>query len=254
MLDKQQIQRQFNRSAERYNGVAEMQREIVDELLSISSPVMSGGILDAGCGTGYALERLMKRAPGALLTGVDLAPKMLEQAMKVCPDATLIAGDIESLPLRNGSQDVIFSSSAVQWCDASVVMQEFNRCLRAKGRLLLSTFTDGTLSDWRTLWGRNNQQEFLSVDEFAQLFDSEGWSDVCLWQQEFVQPFTTFMGAVSSIRDLGAGDASLQRGMTPMTRSQLGLVRENVESVIEQEGFIGLKYHVAFATAIKSKV
>lgn len=254
MLDKRQVQRQFDRSASHYDRVAAMQREIVEQLLLASAPFKGGSILDAGCGTGYGLKRLSERSSDFMLKGIDLAPKMLEQARLACPEAEFVVADLECLPLLDESQDVVLSSSAIQWCDSRSAITEFERCLVSGGQLLLSTFTQGTLSDWRALWGRNNRQRFLSANGLAGLFDSGAWSDVRLWQQEYLQSFSSFSSAVASVRDLGAGDASPQRSAKPMTRSQLNLVKDRVNRIIEQQGFIDLKYQVAFVVAAKSQV
>ena len=251
-LDKRQIQRQFNRSASSYDSVSAMQREIIERLLPKEFPDLARSILDAGCGTGYALNRIAKLAPNAELTGIDLSENMLEIAKGVCPSANLYPGDIERLPVENGSRNVVISSSAIQWCDAPTVVEEFNRCLCNGGNLLLSTFTHGTLSSWRALWGRSNQQQFLPFDDVAELFDNSHWQDIRIWQQEFVQSFTSFSGAVASIRDLGAGDASPKRAAQPMTRTKLASVKQRADKIIEQSGRIDLTYHVAFVSAIKS--
>lgn len=251
LLDKKQIQRQFDRSAATYDSVAGMQREIVDQLLISPLFRSATSILDAGCGTGYALSRLSESAPLARLHGVDLAPNMLEQALGACPKAQLSAADIEALPYQNAAHDLILSSSAIQWCNAVKAVNEFNRCLSSGGSLLLSTFADGTLSQWRSLWGRGNQQSFLSLSEIKSLFDESIWASACLWQQEFVQSFSSFSEAVASIRDLGAGDASPKRGAKPMTRKQLAFVKNRVEQVINQNGSVDLVYKVAFVHARK---
>lgn len=263
MLDKQQVQRQFDRSASSYDGVAAMQRDIVDFLLSASDwslpsadSLCTGGgtFLDAGCGTGYGLKQVAELLPQLSLKGVDIAPKMLEVAKKTCPSAELIVGDIESLPLASATQNFILSSSAIQWCDTSKVLEEFNRCLVPGGQLLLSTFTQGTLAQWRSLWGRNNEQSFVTANELGAVFKQSNWVNVRLSQREFVQTFTSFEDAVASIRDLGAGDASPARSTSPMTRSQLCVVKQRINSLIKQQGFIELKYQLAFVHATKSAV
>lgn len=253
MLDKQQVQRQFDRSAGTYNNVAGMQRDIVDHLLASNDDVvLSGSVLDAGCGTGYGLKKIAERCSVQAVTGVDLAPNMIQMAAKACPSAGLIVGDIERLPFAAASQDGIFSSSAIQWCDADVVIREFNRCLVPGGALLMSTFVQGTLAEWRALWGRSNEQSFLRVRDVEWLL-AYNWSNVRLERRAFVQTFTTFTDAVASIRDLGAGDASPQRARTPMTKSQLALVKRRVNRIIDQQGFIALKYQLAFVSAIKAR-
>jgi SAM-dependent methyltransferase len=63
--------------------------------------VLAGGgpVLDAGCGTGWRLARLVAAgaAPGRL-TGVDLLPQRAAAAAGRTPGATLHSADVRALP------------------------------------------------------------------------------------------------------------------------------------------------------------
>lgn len=66
--------------------------------------VAPASLLDVGCGTGTVLALLAKELPGMKLTGLDLSPRMLEQAKaKRIPRADFLEGDGERLPFPDGS-------------------------------------------------------------------------------------------------------------------------------------------------------
>jgi SAM-dependent methyltransferase len=76
--------------------------------------VLSGRIVDKGCGTGKLLVELSRRFPGASLVGVDLSREFLRRSDEntyAGGDVELVLGDAADQQLVDGSADtVIFSS------------------------------------------------------------------------------------------------------------------------------------------------
>jgi tRNA (cmo5U34)-methyltransferase len=74
-------------------------------------------ILDLGCGTGLEIEALLQRAPNALITGVDLSPKMLERLQKRyiahMNQITLVTDSYLSMPFGMYVYDYIISAMTV---------------------------------------------------------------------------------------------------------------------------------------------
>ena len=146
-LNKTHIQRQFDRSASRYDRVAQMQLQITQDLLAYVQvkPSKDLKVLDAGCGTGYGMQALADAYSKASITGVDIAPAMLEMAQVRCPDAQCLVGDIEQLQFQSNFFDLTWSSSAIQWCDVERAAKELMRVTKPGGQVLVSTFSNGTL-------------------------------------------------------------------------------------------------------------
>ena len=244
-LSKLRIQRQFDHSAARYDRHAEMQRSIVDELLAAAIPGFDTAA-DLGCGTGYALQKLMLFHPRSL-TGLDLAPGMLQAAAQAMPEARLVQGDIEALPFTDNAFDLSLSSSAIQWCDTTTAVSELQRVTRPGGQILLSTFIDGTLSDWRRLWQLPDQGRFLPADQFEKTVSGCGFHHQRFWYRSFQNRFYSFDSAVRSIRELGAGNAenNMSRGL--FGRRRFEEIRRQINELIDQQGYIELNYQAAFA-------
>ena len=117
-----------------------MQAEIVTDLLNFcefANQKGSESIVDVGCGTGYGLQALSDCFPQARLTGLDLAPSMLEVASERQANASFVLGDIESLPFNSDEFDVVWSSSAIQWCDIDKAVNELARVAKPGSRLCL---------------------------------------------------------------------------------------------------------------------
>jgi len=203
----------------------------------------------AGCGTGFGVSCLRKQYPGAHITGVDLSPNMVNVARRSGQATHSLTGDIEALPLPSNSFDLSVSSSAIQWCEIAQALSEIVRVTKPNGRILISSFLEGTLASWRSLWGRQNQQYFLSYESLQAALRDSGLEIVTIWREVRTQRFTSFDSAVDSIRNLGAGDASPSR--IPMTREKLGKIKRGIDKIIERQGTIELDYRVVYVNARK---
>ncbi|MER6948928.1 class I SAM-dependent methyltransferase [Nonomuraea sp. NPDC000554] len=105
-------------------------REIVDAL-----PV--GEALDAACGTGRIAAYLAGR--GHRVRGVDSSPDMLEWARRRVPQAEFQLGDLSSLPVPDGSVDLVVCSLALTHVPAlGPMLTEFARVLRPGGHLVIA--------------------------------------------------------------------------------------------------------------------
>jgi SAM-dependent methyltransferase len=93
--------------------------------------------LDAGCGTGF--QTAILRELGYETAGVDLSAGLLRVAQARCAGARLVQGDLEALPWRNETVDVVVSCGST----LSFVLRpdqaigEIARILRPGGRVFL---------------------------------------------------------------------------------------------------------------------
>lgn len=92
-------------------------------------------LLDAGCGADLPL--LTQYGPKvSQAIGVDLCAP----SVPLPPRTSVIVGNLETLPLRAASVDVLISRSVLEHLENPVaVFREFSRVLRAKGRLIFTT-------------------------------------------------------------------------------------------------------------------
>lgn len=97
-------------------------------------------VLDLGCGTGRFSAGLATEL-NADVIGVDPSIKMLLEARRNHhPRISLACGPAESIPLKDGSIDVIFISMALHhFVDSKAAAQECRRVLRDHGRVFLRT-------------------------------------------------------------------------------------------------------------------
>ena len=106
-------------------------------------------VLDAGCGDGVLTCAMASR--GAVVTGIDADPAMLDaaraRAERTGVKADFTDGRIERLPFADASFDVIAAVTVLCFVDdASAALHETARVLRPGGRVVL-----GELGRW-SLW------------------------------------------------------------------------------------------------------
>lgn len=147
--ERRRVRAAFDAAASRYDGSAQVQREIAAALAGRieGQPGTPGLALDAGCGTGYGLAHLGRLRPAMDRLGLDLAPAMARAS--AVGGARTLAGDIEALPIADATVSLYWSSLAWQWCDAKRAAREALRVLRPGGELFVATLGPDTLSEVR---------------------------------------------------------------------------------------------------------
>ncbi len=159
-IDKHQARRSFARSADRYDEVAVLQREIGGRMLERLELVrlQPQTVLDVGAGTGFSTDGLLRRYPKARVIALDFALPMLQHARRKggwLRRPRCLCADAERLPLADGTVDLLYSNVTLQWCnDLENTFREFLRVLRPGGLLMFSTFGPDTLQELRAAWAR----------------------------------------------------------------------------------------------------
>jgi SAM-dependent methyltransferase len=86
-------------------------RRVTDPLLNAAGVREGSRVLDVATGPGYVAGRAAER--GAAVTGIDVAPRMIELARSYYPGIEFRAGDAEELPFSNASFDAVIGSFVV---------------------------------------------------------------------------------------------------------------------------------------------
>ena len=92
-------------------------------------------VVDLGAGTGKLTRSLV--ALGHRVTAIEPLEGMLAQLRVSVPGAVALAGSAESIPLADGSADVVTAAQAFHWFDRAPALAEIARLLRPGGRLAL---------------------------------------------------------------------------------------------------------------------
>lgn len=102
-------------------------------------------VVDVGCGGGIdTMLAAHAVGPGGTVTGVDLLPEMVDRARHHAAEAGLsncrfVEGQMEALPLVDGSADVLVSNGVVNLSPRKTrALYEIHRVVRRGGRISLS--------------------------------------------------------------------------------------------------------------------
>ncbi len=231
----------FSRAAPRYDALATAQRQIGQRLWD-ALPADARNVLDIGCGTGYWTQQLAERYPRTQVTGLDLAPGMLEQARQQYGDAIAWQqGDAAALAFNDRSVDLVFSNLAIQWCrDIGAVMDNIYRVLRPGGQAHITTLLPGTLEEIALAWQR--PEALLQTPHHASVERAIADSGLTVARQNAAVErfyYPDLRAVMASIKGIGA---QLPRPQTKLTRADIVVAQARFEQLRQPEG-LPVSYH-----------
>lgn len=258
-LDKSAIKKSFNRSARSYDQSAVLQAEILSRLLERLQYIKLAPelILDLGCGTGQAIQPLLKRYRKASVLGVDLAVEMLKLARsryRLLDRKLTVNADFEGLPIRDRSIDLVFSNLALQWAnDLPSALAEMRRVGRPGGLLMFTTFGVNTLAELRQSWleidGLPRVHQFLDMHDIGDMLMAAGLSQPVMDTDQIVLEYAEFANLLNDLKAIGATNAEKGRSRGLMTRSRLDSLREVYARVGGRGGKFVATYEVVYGHA-----
>jgi SAM-dependent methyltransferase len=127
-----------------------------------------GEVCDMGSGPGHIARYL--RDAGTAVFGLDLSPRMLEQARQLNPDISFREGNMMALDLPDGGLSGIAAFYAIvniPNASLSLVFREMKRVLRPGGLLLLAFHTGDEILHEDELWGRRISMDFFLFPPLA---------------------------------------------------------------------------------------
>jgi ubiquinone/menaquinone biosynthesis C-methylase UbiE len=127
-----------------YQRITETLEDIHQRVIEALDPEPGDRWLDLACGTGAIAERAC--AAGAQVTGVDLAPALIETAKERAAasglDVDYVVGDVEALGFEDASFDKVSSTFGIMFApDHEATAREIARVTRPGGRLALANWT-----------------------------------------------------------------------------------------------------------------
>jgi malonyl-CoA O-methyltransferase len=220
---KRDVRRSFDAAADTYDDNAFLQREVANRLFERLDYIKlePKHVLEIGCGTGYATQRLRARYPEATLTAIDLAPAMCARARQAMPEAPLLArlfkalpknnfvcSDAEVLPFADESIDLIVSSLTLQWCDPARVAAECSRVLKPNGLVMLTTFGPDTLKELRAAFRAVDEHAhvntFVDMHDIGDMLFGAGFADPVMDQEIITITYSELKTLMRELKGIGA--------------------------------------------------
>ncbi len=263
-LDRRAIARAFDRASASYDAAAALQERVRNELLArlAELKIAPRAVLDLGAGTGHATRALKRLYPQALAVAVDIAPGMLERARQQSRwlrRFERVRADAYSLPFRDHSFDLVFSSLMLQWCDdLDAVFAEISRVLAPGGLLLFSTFGPGTLAELRDAWAAgdaltddrtaNHVNHFFDPHALGSALMHAGLAEPVLDVDRIVMHYPDALSLMRELKAIGAHNVTQGRSRGLTGRARLAAMSRAYESQRREDG-LPATYEVIHATS-----
>jgi malonyl-CoA O-methyltransferase len=266
-IDRGAVARAFDRASAGYDAAAALQERVRIELLGRLDDlrVSPRTVLDLGAGTGHATRALKRRFPQSLTVAVDIAPGMLLRARaqsRWFRRFERVRADAYSLPFRDQTFDLVFSSLMLQWCDdLDAVFSEIGRVLTPGGLLLFSTFGPGTLGELREAWaasdaalggapGRatNHVNHFFDPHALGGALMHAGFAEPVLDVDRIVTGYTDTLSLMRELKAIGAHNVTRGRARGLTGRRRLAAMTRAYESQ-RRDGLLPATYEVIHATS-----
>jgi arsenite methyltransferase len=186
---------EMNKLTAKSIGYTDQEIDLVAEAnlgLGCGNPIAMGNIkegevvLDLGSGAGFDCFLASKKTgESGRVIGIDMTQEMIDKATAIAfkngyQNVEFRLGDIESLPVDDGSVDVVISNCVINLApDKQKVFKEAFRVLRNGGRMYVS---DIVLLDKLTEEQRNNEELVagcvggaLLRDKYLQIIEAQGF-------------------------------------------------------------------------------
>jgi len=136
----------YDRLADTYHAFfASVTEDAAEPLLAAAKVSERMRVLDVACGSGVVAMHAARR--GALVTGVDLAPRMVDLASRLNPGCTFREASVDSLPFDAGAFDAVVCAFGIgHFPDPPLAVAE---CARVAREGSMCAFA------WRDLPARN---------------------------------------------------------------------------------------------------
>ncbi|MEX2007361.1 MAG: methyltransferase domain-containing protein [Candidatus Levyibacteriota bacterium] len=124
------------------------------ELLSIAKSLEPVSILDAGCGEGFTLVKLIENGIGKKLEGVEYSEIAIKLSKKINPHLNIRFGTVYELPYKDNSFDLVLCTEVLEHLEEpEKALAEIKRV--SKKYLLLTVPNEPWFTYQRILRGKN---------------------------------------------------------------------------------------------------
>jgi malonyl-CoA O-methyltransferase len=264
-LPKKAIASAFSKSAADYDQVAHLQQEVGRRLIEEMGifRITPRRILDLGCGTGQMGRALSPIYNKSQLIYADLALGMVQHNRNTLSfwqrrRSQFLCSDAEKLPLADGSNDLIVSNLAFQWCrDLETLFSECQRVLSPNGLLLFTTLGPDTLKELRYSWQQVDNtphiNEFIDMHDVGDAMQASGLDVPVLDMEHLTVPYRQSIELMRELKILGAHSIQQGRQQGLTSPSRLRQVNKAYEQFRGDDGLLPATYEVIYGHAWKGQ-
>lgn len=245
----------------------ELGRQIVESLATLDH---RGSVaIELGCGVGKLARDVAETGRYKTVIGLDMSSGMLEETKKRLREAgagaALVQADMESLPFRDGSADLLFSNLVFHWLPGLVEgFREAARTLKKGGILLANILTEKTFTEIREALNEAQARvgaksdtaifhPFPRLERIVAPLEETGFTITQSQSSEYVRVFADPLSIMRSLKRQGVQNS---RGLAEMGLGRRGVMKrfdEEYRSRFTIPGGVRLTYQVIHLCAARSR-
>ncbi len=242
----------FSAAAQSYDGWADVQKHAANDLIkALPADCTPYRILDVGCGTGLLTRMLASAHPDAKLTGLDLAPAMVEACQNQWPADSMhrfVCADAEHYTSEH-LFNLIASNFAFQWFDnTNHTIAHLTRQLTKDGIFALSVPVAGTLKELDKAHQNAFSRPFAGLvypepETYLSATRQAGLQVMSSRVTPHVITYPSALTALKSFKEIGAVFAG-GKGHKPMSPAQIMRLTRAYEDLYRKDGTVPVTYQV----------
>lgn len=182
---ERKVQQEFNEWAQAGRGdeMEDHHSDITNQTIALMDLKPNDRVLDLGCGTGWASQRMARIVTAGEVVGLDVAEEMLRRAEATSRDfknVRYVWGSAEHVPAEDGAFTKILSvESFYYYADQGKALDELRRVLAPSGRLfiLINLYKDNHYS-LRWVSELKVAVHARSEAEYIEMFRQHGFKSV----------------------------------------------------------------------------
>lgn len=258
-IDRKITRKNFEKAASTYDAAAVLQQEVARRLFERLDyikiqPELS---LDLGCGTGQLTEALLKQYPKSNVLALDLAKNMVAKSKKRggwLRKAMGVCADVNQLPIKNNSVDLLISSLMLQWCDdLPTVFQGLANTMKSGGLLLFTTFGPDTLKELRQSWQEVDEfphsSTYTDMHDIGDMLMQAGFSQPVMDMEIITMTYSTVNHLMRDLKQIGATNTAKQRRKTLTGKHRIKAFEKSYEKFKQADGLYPATYEVIYGHA-----
>ena len=261
---KDKVRRSFSCHAGDYDDLAVVQKRVVEKFVTkfCAETFHPDRLLDVGTGTGRLLDALGRQYPHAELFGADLALGMVKESRSKSGVASIVCSDAEQLPFRDSSFQMVVSTSTYQWLEnLDAAFAEAYRLLVQGGRFCFAFFGGETLHELRSSYRSglsetgsllpDRSHRFFTIEQASEALKTAGFTEVRLEPETEVEYYQDVKTVLASIKGVGAGTASGEKGKGLSGRRVIECMIRSYENEFRTLEGVPATYEVFYGSGVK---
>jgi malonyl-CoA O-methyltransferase len=158
-----------------------------------------------------------------------------------------------SLPLRDGSVDLLFTNLMLQWCDYKQTFAEFRRVLSDDGLLMFSSFGTDTLKELKAAWAdvddRPHVIDFADMHDLGDELLRAGFRQPVMDADRFTLTYADVLGLLRDLHGIGSRNIMRDRNRGLMGRGTLAALEHAYRKFADSESRLPASYEVVYGHA-----